>query len=268
MLNERIKMWFFNRAFNIATGVLIRDAVRQELRDSAKRSEEREIENYRKKKEKEQAKLKKKNSWRADFDEKAKLGEIEYDREQAKKYIDACSLSISNIEKYEIKEGIKWETNNLEYPENKLKYLDNWDFTITKDGIAFLWTAGSTNIKQRDIVKVDIYRNGLLVYKSKGRNIFFKTDTKNLDAEKINNLASWKVEVDNTEEAALKVKIYNYIKNNNDIWVAGEINFTNMAESCGTSVNNCARIVKSLEDNGVLTLVNTKKSFWDKLLGR
>lgn len=81
-------------------------------------------------------------------------------------------------------------------------------------------------------------------------------------------MASWKVEVDNTEEAALKVKIYNYIKNNNDIWVAGEINFTNMAENCGTSVNNCARIVKSLEDNGILTLVNTKKSFWDKLLGR
>lgn len=264
-------MWFFGRAFNIATWVIIRDAIRADMKEyarrQAKKENEKRAEKLRKSEEKERKQrekylsdeayfskvLNEENSWRKGFDKKAKEWEIEHEREYQMKLYDAWHLVIDNIEKYEIKEWIKAEVEDSVYPEVKLKYNDEWKLSVEVWVLGFSGSVRETTLKDKDIKTFEIYKNGFLIIKNKGKNMFFKIDDIAYDTKKLANLLSWiPVHIEKDEwDYELKLKIAEYLTKG---WTSWHLDLLDMADSVWSTVLDCARLTKQLENAWVVSL--------------
>lgn len=251
----------FKRVWNITTGILIRDLVRAELKEQAYRDAEKDrkkaIKKLNKEKENEnyfQSQLLEENKWRNDFDKKAREWEIAHEREYLEKVYDANHSNIQNIEKYEIKEWIKSDTNWMEYPENKLKFLDNWDLSIWEWRVVFSGSAKDTIIKYTEIKDFKIYKNWILLQKNRGKNVFFKVDSSKYDTNKFWDILSWHVAyIDKDEwDSEMMLKIAKYLTNwGNSNW---NLDLLDMADSVWSTVLDCARLTKKLEAQWVVKL--------------
>ncbi len=272
-------MWFFGRVTNIATWVLIRDAIRADMREyvqrQARKENEKAAKKLKEKLEKEKQKrakqikeesyyqniLAEENKWREDFDKKAREWEIQHRIDYEQKLFEVAHLTIEKVEKCEIKEWIKAEIEWLEYPEAKLKYNDDWKIELDKNSLSFSWSVKETTLKNSDIKSHQIYKNWILIVKNRWKNIFFKVDSDDYDTNKFSDLMHWVVQYVNENEwdDELIIRIAEYLKKNMDKkW---DLDLLDMADNVWSNVLDCARLTKKLESMWAITFYSDD---WNK----
>lgn len=252
-------MGFFKRATNIATWMLIRDSIREYMKQSAKNEAEKDRKKRWDKLQKEKEKLDEKEKL-----ERAKRRELERDkarkefenrwdeiiREKYHESLKQYSWMWWPVERCEIKEWKKIEIKWNVFPEDRLKFLDEWSLIISSSGkrVEFLWKVRTVELFDSSYSEYTVYDNGILFYRNRVKNDFFKINYVWNDKENIELLLSGIPYMQEDEDTDYIYQIIDFVSKKNYSFSSEEV-----ADLLGVDDEEAMRLIEKLWNSAWLT---------------